>query len=461
MWVSERDLRFSTPKDWLRALQHASEETLDESEILLRTIVTKIANDGVEGEALVLSGADPSDRKCFVDNFKLVKRPFENTTCFNLVVMIPTGIGAEIGGHAGDAGPVVRLLASICDNVITHPNVVNASDINEQRENAFYVEGSVLSRLLLGNIALQPVRKNRILVVIDNHPDECFTNGAINAVNAARATYGLDCASVTKLTHGVKLKVAYTAHGRASGEVSNLDVLVGMLKDRRDEYDAIAVSSVIDVPAGYHQKYFDAGGTMINPWGGVEAMLTHALSTLLNVPTAHAPMFETREIANSDPGVVDPRMAAEATSLTFLQCILKGLQRSPRILTGIPLGQNGMLDANAISCLVVPDGCIGTPVLGALAQGISVIAVKENVTLMDNDLTLLPWRPGQLHIVDNYWEAAGVIAALKAGISPASVRRPLSSTSVMSMSTDFDVAPLDRSQRVEHLRTPVHESKDV
>jgi hypothetical protein len=33
-------------------------------------------------------------------------------------------------------------------------------------------------------------------------------------------------------------------------------------------------------------------------------------------------MFESREIANMDPGIVDPRMAAEAVSATFLQCTL-------------------------------------------------------------------------------------------------------------------------------------------
>ena len=34
-------------------------------------------------------------------------------------------------------------------------------------------------------------------------------------------------------------------------------------------------------------------------------------------------MFESREIANTDPGIVDPRMAAEAVSMTFLQSTLK------------------------------------------------------------------------------------------------------------------------------------------
>ena len=63
--------------------------------------------------------------------------------------------------------------------------------------------------------------------------------------------------------------------------------------------------------------------------------------------------------------------------------------------------------------------------MAALEQGIPVIAVRENTNLMRNDLEALPWRYGQFFRVENYWEAAGVMAALKAGIAPGSVRRPL------------------------------------
>ena len=48
----------------------------------------------------------------------------------NTVVIIPTGIGCEIGGHAGDATPVIKLLANISNNLITHPNAVNALNTN-------------------------------------------------------------------------------------------------------------------------------------------------------------------------------------------------------------------------------------------------------------------------------------------------------------------------------------------
>ena len=66
------------------------------------------------------------------------------------ILIIPTGIGCEIGGHAGDANPVCKLLASCSDLLITHPNVVNSSDINEMPDNVWYVEGALLDRFILG-----------------------------------------------------------------------------------------------------------------------------------------------------------------------------------------------------------------------------------------------------------------------------------------------------------------------
>jgi hypothetical protein len=50
--------------------------------------------------------------------------------------------------------------------------------------------------------------------------------------------------------------------------------------------------------------------------------------------------------------------------------------------------------------------------------------------LMNSELGDLPWAPGQFYKVDNYWEAAGIMSALKSGISPASMRRPLIATKI-------------------------------
>ncbi len=403
----------------------------------IRFAVTRTDSEDYRCEVGVLRCDDGEFAHDWDSIFRFQRRKTESSKSFNVALVVPTGIGAEIGGHAGDATPVARLLAELCDTLITHPNVVNASDINEIPENALYVEGSVLTRLIMGKIGLSKPRSNRILVVIEEHREPLFVNAAINSVSAARTSCGLRCPLVVRLSPAVRLIPEYTASGSAAGRIEDLEGLLEVLDEHRGEYDAVAIASVIHVPERYHMEYFRSRGQMINPWGGVEAMLTHTVSSLYNVPSAHSPMLESTAVANADPGVVDPRMAAEAVSTAFLQCILKGLMKSPRIVTDADeMAHHSTLTVSDISCLVIPDGCIGLQTLAALEQGIPVIAVRENKNLMANDLAELPWSADQLFIVENYLEAAGVIGALKAGIAPESVRRPISDTIVVKKQTD-------------------------
>ena len=46
------------------------------------------------------------------------------------IFIVPTGIGCEVGGFAGDALPTAKLLASASGCLITHPNVMNLSLIH-------------------------------------------------------------------------------------------------------------------------------------------------------------------------------------------------------------------------------------------------------------------------------------------------------------------------------------------
>ncbi len=396
-----------------------------EGEVPVRLAVTAIEDGQYQCEIGCLVGARDVERLGERTIFAFERRSAESASGFNAVYLVPTGIGAEVGGHAGDATPAAQLFATCCDHLITHPNVVNASDINEIPANASYVEGSVICRLLMGTIGLRPVRANRVLVVIDARSDEMIENLALNTVEAARAIYGLECAGIYRLDPPLELEASYTASGRAAGSGRGIGRLFELLRETRDSYDAIAISSLIDVPEGYHDRYFDSNGDMINPWGGVEAMLTHAVAHVFDVPSAHAPMMESRDILFADPGRVDPRMAAEAISSSFLQCVLKGLKQSPRIVVDpVEMRVADVLTAENVSCLILPDGCIGLPTLAALEQGIPVIAIREGRGVMRNDLTILPWQPHQLFVVENYWEAAGVLSALRAGIAPNSVRRP-------------------------------------
>ena len=291
--------------DLLAHFRHYITAHLDPASIPIRFVVTSATPRTYHCELATLDLTPPSTLPSPPSIFQFRRRHVPSTSKFNVALLIPTGIGAELGGHAGDAGPVAHLLAQVSDTLLLHPNVVNASDLNELPSNAWYVEGSVLTRLLMGTVGLSPVRMNRVLVIIDAHSDAFFIHAAVNAVSAARASYGLSCPEVVCLEHPVTLRSAYSPSGRAAGRIENLDVLFRLLADRSGQYDAVALSSVVTVPPEYHQSYFDSGGEMVNPWGGVEAMLTHALSSVLDVPTAHSPMFESRDVANKDPGIVD------------------------------------------------------------------------------------------------------------------------------------------------------------
>ena len=342
---------------------------------------------------------------------------------FTAVLVIPTGIGCEIGGHAGDANPVAKLLAQVCDMVILHPNVVNASDLNEMPTNSMYVEGSTLDRFLHGMVGLAPVTSNRILVLIDQHEDGELIDKTANMVNAARAHWGMHCAGIHIMGQPrMTMKTSYANSGRAVGEVTDLDGYVNLLTAHAGDYDAVAISSVIQTPPNTTMEYYAANGDIINPWGGVESMLTHTLSLMFDVPVAHAPMLPNNDVWVT--GKVDPRMAAEDVSITFLHSVLKGLHQSPRIVPPDQI-EGEVYGAEDVDALVIPDGCLGLSVNAAKDQGIPVIAVRENTNLMKNDLTTLDWGPGMFYQVNTYMEAAGLLAALKVGIDPATIKRPL------------------------------------
>ena len=423
MLLTERQVSVSPNRGDFASLRSDVAGSLGEDETPVRFAVTNSDDGPYRCEIGVIAGEHSHSVSPLFD-FR--HRDYESQDKFNVVFMVPTGIGAEIGGHSGDATPAAILLGHLADTLVTHPNVVNASDINELPSNGLYVEGSVLTRLMMGTVGLRPARANRVLVALDGSYNERYAKYTVNAVNAARATYGLNCAGIVGVNPPMKVVGSYSDAGRASGYVEGVAGLLETLIERSDSYDAVALASVVEVPRRYHYDYFTSGGEMVNPWGGVEALLTHAVSAVLNIPTAHAPMMESDDIAAVDPGIVDSRMAAEIISITFLQSVLKGLQRAPSIVTDESRFDNpGVITAEDVSCLVIPDGCLGLPTLAALRQDIPVIAVRENHSLMRNDLERLPWKPGRFYMAENYWEAAGIAAALKAGLDPRSVRRPL------------------------------------
>jgi hypothetical protein len=328
----------------------------------------------------------------------------------NIVMIIPTGIGCEIGGHAGDAAPAARLLGACCDKLILHPNVVNASDINEMPENSLYVEGSILDRFLEGDVQLEEVRSNRILLVTNKpiHPE------TVNAASAARATMGIDV-RVLGLDRPLEMTARFDENGRATGDVYGWEELCKQVYEY--DFDALAISSPISCAEDVQLKYFRHGG--VNPWGGVEAMTSELIASRLSMPVAHAPTWNnvvSKELKEFNE-VVDPRFAAEVVSFAFLHCVLKGLHKSPRLGTG--------LSNKNIDYLVTPMGCVGRPHQACMEAGIPIIAVRENTSLLNDKM------PDDWIYLDTYLEVAGFLMAQKTGVSIESVRRPLSETVIM------------------------------
>jgi Protein of unknown function (DUF3326) len=432
-------------KDLIAQIHDHSKLKLFESSLPLRFAITKSSAESVHCEVGVLQGVDPALPAKNKSIFDFAPRRLENQDRFTAVMLVPTGIGAIVGGHAGDAAPASRLLAACCDTLITHPNVLNGSDINEITENTLYVEGSAITRLMMGTAGLAPRRTNRILTIVEEHTEPIINNNVVNAVNAARGSAGFACERIEILSPPLKMTTSCASSGRATGEVEGLEVLFEIIHRNRDWVDAVALTSVVGLDEEKQEAYFtewplqsdnpdveDPGREMVNLFGGIEALLTHCLLTLFDLPVAHAPMYDSVEIMNSDPGHYEARKAAEAVSVTFLHSVLKGLSRSPGIVTDPTLfSHRGVISNADVSCLVIPDGCIGLPTLAALEQRIPVIAIRGNKNVMCNDLSKLPWDSDQFFLVDNYWEAAGVMSALRAGVPPATVRRPLANAELV------------------------------
>lgn len=327
----------------------------------------------------------------------------------NTVMIIPTGMGCAIGGHAGDATPAAKLLAQVSDKLVLHPNVVNASDINEMPANSLYVEGSILDRFLEGKVNLQEVYSNKILVVV-NLPLKPET---VNAINAARVTLGADI-KIVELLRPLEM-TGWVEGGVAGGSSAGVRDLIAQVKGL--DFDALAIASPISVPEDVVEAYLTDDSAGVNPWGKIEADVSREIANAINKPVAHAPVESDATKENYGlfnilySTVVAARKAPEVCSSCYIHCVLKGLHKAPRMVgPSVP----SALNQRDVSVMVSPDGLVGRPHEACFKAGIPVIAVKDNTSARTK-------KDSRIIYVENYLEAAGVIACMGAGVLPRSV----------------------------------------
>ena len=118
-FLNTRSIRIPAPsgsENLLHNLEMGIAEQLKPEETPIRFAVTRSDEEAWHCEVDIYVG----DRE-LSPIFQLEKGAAQDASSFNVVVLVPTGIGAEIGGHAGDAGPVAALIANSCDSVITPP----------------------------------------------------------------------------------------------------------------------------------------------------------------------------------------------------------------------------------------------------------------------------------------------------------------------------------------------------
>ena len=105
-----------------------------------------------------------------------------------------------------------------------------------------YVEGSVLTRLMMGTAGLALVRANRVLPLVQEHPEAAIWHTLVNAVSAAYGTGGFPCLPVVPLP----VDLVMTAHvspvsGRATGVIKGFDALCELIEKRLGSFEAIAI----------------------------------------------------------------------------------------------------------------------------------------------------------------------------------------------------------------------------
>ena len=334
---------------------------------------------------------------------------------FTVVLLVPTGIGAAIGGYAGDALPIARAIASICDHLITHPNVLNGAQLYWPLTNASYVEGYGLDQFAAGDWGLRPVHSNRVGLILDQGIEPDLRLRHLQAADAAQATLGLHLSDVILTDAPLNVTLNTAASGATWGMIQNPDSLLRAAEQLIDQARATAIAVVARFPDNLESEAFQAyrHGAGVDPLAGAEAVISHLVVRTFHLPCAHAPALQPLPV---DPSL-NPRAAAEELGYTFLPSVLVGLSHAPQFVQSPHMGT---FWRDNVDALVVPaSACGGSAVLSFSQTATHIIAVTENQTTMQ----VPPPALGiEATTVQSYLEAIGVLVTQRSGLNLALFR---------------------------------------
>ncbi len=359
-----------------------------------------------------------------------------NTQPLPTLLIIPTGIGCNLGGYAGDAIPAARLLASASECLITHPNVMNGGSLYWPDAFIQYVEGYSLNLFASGELFLKPVRQQKVGLLLDAGLESDLKKRHLQVADGCVASLGLDIGPVITTERAIGINLKKGLSGSSWGHIEEPDVLLrGAEKLKNAGATAIAVITRFPDDSDELETKLYRQGNGVDIIAGVEAVISHFLVKHLLIPCAHAPGLAPLPIDYD----LDPRTSGEEIGYTFLQSVLVGLSRAPDLIckSAIKTKENSFLQVNDLlsnrdlGAVVVPQGALGgEAVLSCIERLIPLIIVSNpgvlNVCSTKMMLDCLNGNKDQniLH-AENYLEAAGLITALRYGINIKSLRRPL------------------------------------
>ena len=335
------------------------------------------------------------------------------------LLVIPTGIGCEQGGFAGDGLPAARLLAAASGCLITHPNVMNAASLYWSDRRIHYVEGWSLDRFAAGELALAPVARQRVGLLLDAAIEPELQLRHRQVADACRASLGLAIGPVLHTDAPLGVSLRQGPSGASWGSLERPDALL-RAGERLVAAGATAIAVVARFPEDPASEALAAyrAGSGVDALAGAEAVISHLLVRHLGIPCAHAPALAPLA---PDPGL-DPRASAEELGHTFLPCVLVGLSRAPDLRPEPAVGAS-LLHGRDVGAVVVPAGALGgEAVLACAERGVPLISVVGNACVLEVGAAALGLETIP---VAGYAEAAGVVLALREGIDPAALRRPL------------------------------------
>jgi hypothetical protein len=335
-------------------------------------------------------------------------------------MVVPTGIGCVIGGYAGDALPSARLLAAASGCLITHPNVMNGASLYWKDPRIHYVEGYGIDRFAAGDWALRPIRQQRIGLLLDAGIEPELRQRHLQVADGCRATLGIEIGPVVSSDVPLGVHLGLGQSGVSWGTLERPDALL-RAGERLKANGATAIAVVARFPDDQGSEALQAyrHGSGVDALAGAEAVISHLLVRHLEIPCAHAPALSALPL---DPQL-DPRAAGEELGYTFLACVLVGLSQAPELVQRSAANIRDLV-ADDLGVLVVPEGSLGgEAALACFERKVPVICVT-NPSLLQVTSTVLGLGSEVLQ-ASSYAEAAGMVLALREGVSLSALMRPL------------------------------------